>query len=116
MPEDALIALIPLPFSLMFTVFTVLAAHQCARHQSFQPKEKISHLILIVLVPFFGAVWWFEAAEKRKDAQLSREVEFALPRELPKKDNIKLAREFVKAEFVEKGMIADLNVHWDRRA
>ncbi|MFP6899208.1 MAG: hypothetical protein VCA38_21660 [Roseibacillus sp.] len=66
MPEDALIALILLPFSLMFTVFTVLAAHQCARHQSFQPKEKISHLILIVLVPFFGAVWWFEAAEKRK--------------------------------------------------
>lgn len=54
-----------------------------------------------------------EAAEKRKDAQLAREVEFALPRELPKKDNIKLAREFVKAEFVERGMIADLNVHWD---
>ena len=54
-----------------------------------------------------------EAAEKRKDAQLAREVEFAMPRELPKKDNVKLAREFVKAEFVEKGMIADLNVHWD---
>ena len=54
-----------------------------------------------------------ETAEKRKDAQLAREVEFALPRELSKKDNVKLAREFVKAEFVEKGMIADLNVHWD---
>ena len=54
-----------------------------------------------------------EAAEKRKDAQLAREVEYALPRELSKKENIKLAREFVKAEFVEKGMIADLNVHWD---
>ena len=47
-----------------------------------------------------------EAFEKRKDAQLAREVEFALPRELTKKDNIKLARAFVKAEFVEKGMIA----------
>ncbi|WP_239804587.1 Ti-type conjugative transfer relaxase TraA [Croceicoccus hydrothermalis] len=54
-----------------------------------------------------------EAAEKRKDAQLAREVEFALPRELSKKDNVMLARAFVKAEFVEKGMIADLNVHWD---
>jgi Ti-type conjugative transfer relaxase TraA len=54
-----------------------------------------------------------EAAEKRKDAQLAREVEFALPRELTRKDNVRLAREFVKAEFVEKGMIADLNVHWD---
>ena len=54
-----------------------------------------------------------EAVEKRKDAQLSREVEFAIPRELNKQQGIKLAREFVEAEFVEKGMIADLNVHWD---
>jgi len=54
-----------------------------------------------------------EAAEKRKDAQLSREVEFAIPRELNKQQGIALAREFAQAEFVEKGMIADLNVHWD---
>lgn len=54
-----------------------------------------------------------EAAEKRKDAQLAREVEFALPRELTKEQAIELAREFAEAEFVEKGMIADLNVHWD---
>lgn len=54
-----------------------------------------------------------EAAEKRKDAQLSREVEFAIPRELTKEQGIELARDFVEAEFVEKGMIADLNVHWD---
>lgn len=54
-----------------------------------------------------------EAAEKRKDSQLAREVEFALPRELSKKQGIALAREFVEAEFVDKGMIADLNIHWD---
>lgn len=54
-----------------------------------------------------------EAAEKRKDAQLSREVEFAIPREMNKSQGIALARDFVKAEFVEKGMIAELNVHWD---
>ena len=54
-----------------------------------------------------------EAAEKRMDAQLSREVEFAIPRELTKEQGIELARDFVEAEFVEKGMIADLNVHWD---
>jgi Ti-type conjugative transfer relaxase TraA len=54
-----------------------------------------------------------EAAEKRKDAQLSREVEFAIPREMNKSQGIAMARDFVKAEFVEKGMIADLNVHWD---
>jgi Ti-type conjugative transfer relaxase TraA len=54
-----------------------------------------------------------EAAEKRKDAQLSREVEFAIPRKMNKSQGIALARDFVEAEFVEKGMIADLNVHWD---
>jgi Ti-type conjugative transfer relaxase TraA len=54
-----------------------------------------------------------EAAEARKDAQLAREVEFAIPRELDQEQGIRLARAFVKAEFVDKGMIADLNVHWD---
>ncbi|MBZ9766561.1 Ti-type conjugative transfer relaxase TraA [Mesorhizobium sp. CA6] len=55
-----------------------------------------------------------EAFEVRKDAQLAREVEFALPRELSQAQGIELARDFVQAEFVSKGMIADLNVHWDR--
>jgi ATP-dependent exoDNAse (exonuclease V) alpha subunit len=54
-----------------------------------------------------------EAFEKRKDAQLAREVEFAIPRELNQQQGIELAREFVRAEFVDHGMIADLNVHWD---
>ncbi len=54
-----------------------------------------------------------EATELRKDAQLSREVEFAIPRELSQQQGIELARDFVQDEFVDKGMIADLNVHWD---
>ncbi|MGQ2943104.1 MAG: Ti-type conjugative transfer relaxase TraA [Blastomonas fulva] len=54
-----------------------------------------------------------EAAEVRKDAQLAREIEFALPREMTKAQAIELARDFVRAEFVDRGMIADLNVHWD---
>jgi len=54
-----------------------------------------------------------EASEKRKDAQLSREVEFAIPRELNQEQGIALARDFVEREFVDRGMIADLNVHWD---
>jgi Ti-type conjugative transfer relaxase TraA len=55
-----------------------------------------------------------EAFEVRKDAQLAREVEFALPRELSQAQGIELARDFVEAEFVSRGMVADLNVHWDR--
>jgi Ti-type conjugative transfer relaxase TraA len=54
-----------------------------------------------------------EAAELRKDAQLAREVEFAIPRELDQAEGIRLACEFVEREFVVRGMIADLNVHWD---
>jgi Ti-type conjugative transfer relaxase TraA len=54
-----------------------------------------------------------EASEKRKDAQLSREVEFAIPRELNQEQGIALARDFVEREFVDRGMVADLNVHWD---
>ena len=54
-----------------------------------------------------------EAFEIRKDAQLAREVEFAIPREMTQSQGIDLARDFVQAEFVDRGMIADLNVHWD---
>jgi Ti-type conjugative transfer relaxase TraA len=54
-----------------------------------------------------------EAGEKRKDAQLSREVEFAIPREMDQAQGIELARDFVQREMVDHGMVADLNVHWD---
>ncbi|QNG45751.1 Ti-type conjugative transfer relaxase TraA [Sphingobium yanoikuyae] len=54
-----------------------------------------------------------EATEKRKDAQLAREVEFAIPREMNQQQGVALAQDFVRAEFVDRGMIADLNVHWD---
>lgn len=54
-----------------------------------------------------------EAGEKRKDAQLARELEFSIPREMGRTDGIELARSFVQREFVERGMVADLNVHWD---
>ena len=54
-----------------------------------------------------------EGAEKRKDAQLAREVEFSIPRELNQQQGIQLAREFVEKQFVERGMVADMNVHWD---
>src|SRR5580692_2629038 len=54
-----------------------------------------------------------EAFEVRKDAQLSREVEFAIPREMGEAQGIELARDFVRGGFVDRGMIADLNVHWD---
>jgi hypothetical protein len=52
-----------------------------------------------------------EAAEKRKDAQLAREVNIALPVELSKEQQIDILRSFVREQYVGKGMIADLTVH-----
>jgi Ti-type conjugative transfer relaxase TraA len=54
-----------------------------------------------------------EAGEVRKDAQLAREIEFSIPREMSQAQGVELARDFVSQEFVDRGMVADLNVHWD---
>lgn len=52
-----------------------------------------------------------ETFEKRKDAQLAREVEVMLPRELTPEQRLDLVREFVGKEFISKGMIADIAIH-----
>jgi Ti-type conjugative transfer relaxase TraA len=58
-----------------------------------------------------------ERAEKRKDAQLARDLLLSLPHELTPEQRRDLVREFVTTEFVAKGMIADVAVHApDRQA
>ncbi|MEN6623052.1 MAG: MobQ family relaxase [Smithella sp.] len=52
-----------------------------------------------------------EAMEKRRDAQLAREIDVALPRELSLEQQINLIREFCSEEFTKEGMIADINIH-----
>lgn len=52
-----------------------------------------------------------EAVEKSKNAQLSREIEIALPNELSEAECIELAREFAQRTFVDKGMCADVCIH-----
>ncbi|MER9557153.1 Ti-type conjugative transfer relaxase TraA [Mesorhizobium sp. M0323] len=90
------------------------------RSQDFSAKRGVVHSE--VMLPENAPEAWsdreqlwndVEAFEVRKDAQLAREVEFALPREMSEAQGIELARDFVQSEFVERGMIADLNVHWD---
>ncbi|MFG1296525.1 Ti-type conjugative transfer relaxase TraA [Xanthobacter variabilis] len=91
------------------------------RVQDFSAKRGVVHSK--VMLPENAPVAWsdrerlwndVEAFEVRKDAQLAREVEFALPREMSEAQGIELARDFAQSEFVDRGMIADLNVHWDR--
>ena len=52
-----------------------------------------------------------EQNERRVDAQLARDVEITLPRELSRADQIQLVRSFVHAQFVSRGMVADIGIH-----
>lgn len=59
-----------------------------------------------------GTLWnEVEAVERRKDAQLAREIEVALPRELPPEQRLELVRQYVGEQFVARGMIADFAIH-----
>ena len=54
-----------------------------------------------------------ERAERRKDAQLARELEIALPIELTKDEQVALIRVFAQRVFVKKGMVTDFALHLD---
>ena len=57
-----------------------------------------------------------EAVEKRKDAQLAREVQLSLPHELTPEQRQALVVGFVREQYVAKGMIADVAIHTPNRA
>jgi len=52
-----------------------------------------------------------EQIEKRKDSQVCREIEVALPIELTNNQQHELIRNFVQKNFVNQGMIADIAIH-----
>jgi len=54
-----------------------------------------------------------EAAEKRKDAQVAREIVLALPADagITQEDRIELAKSFAEQHFVSKGLAVQLDVH-----
>ena len=73
-----------------------------------------------ILLPDGGPEWmqdreklWnaVEKKERRKDAQLAREITISLPKELTREQNWALAKAFVQQEFVDRGMVADMNFH-----
>jgi Ti-type conjugative transfer relaxase TraA len=83
-------------------------------------KEGVEHSE--ILAPEGAPDWVFdrstlwntiEAVEKRKDAQLAREIEVGLPIELDSEEQLALLREYVKREFVARGMVADVSIHRD---
>ena len=62
--------------------------------------------------PDRSALWNIvEQIEKRTDAQLAREIEIALPRELTPEQMRDCVRGFVREQFTSAGMIADIAFH-----
>jgi Ti-type conjugative transfer relaxase TraA len=56
-----------------------------------------------------------EATERRKDAQLAREMTLALPAELHLPEQEELLRGYLRAQFVRQGMVADYAIHHDNK-
>jgi len=54
-----------------------------------------------------------EKIERRRDAQLARELEMSLPVELSLDDHIELLHRYVRSEIVAAGMVVDVAVHRD---
>ena len=52
-----------------------------------------------------------ERAEKRKDAQLSREIEISLPHELTPQQREWLVKDFAREAFMRKGYAVDIAIH-----
>lgn len=57
-----------------------------------------------------------EESETRKNSQVAREVRVALPAELAHEARVELVREFVREQFVDRGMVADIALHAPGRA
>ncbi len=74
----------------------------------------------VILTPATAPTWctnraelWnaVEKAERRKNSQLAREIELAIPRELPQDAARETVLAFVRENFVSQGMIADVAFH-----
>jgi ATP-dependent exoDNAse (exonuclease V) alpha subunit len=73
-----------------------------------------------ILAPAGAPEWVFnradlwnkvENSEKRKDAQVCRELNIALPHELSSRQRLDLIHTYVKRNFVQHGMVADVCLH-----
>lgn len=78
--------------------------------------------VTVILAPAQSPEWiqdrnrlWneVEKAEKRKDAQLCREINVALPKEFSARRQMEELKDFCQREFVDRGMVADIAVHRD---
>ena len=92
--------------------------------ETFDYRRRDDILDATIYAPACAPEWVFdraslwnvaELAEKRRDAQVAREVQLSLPHELSLDANRELLRLFVAAEFVARGMVADVAIHAPHR-
>jgi len=97
---------------------TVLSDERTGLAFNYSRKRGVLHTE--ILTPADAPAWmqergrlWnaVELAERRKDAQLARELVLALPHELIHAERVDLVRDFVREAFVARGMIADVAIH-----
>ena len=94
--------------------------HRTAQTFDYTHKSGVEHTE--ILTPPQAPSWthnretlWnaVEQSERRKDAQLAREIEIGLPVELTKDQQVTLLRDYARTTFVTRGMIADVALHLD---
>jgi len=90
--------------------------------KKFDYTKKSNVVCSEIIAPAYAPKWVYnreqlwnevERVEKRKDAQLAREIDVAFPKELNLNQSKELIREYIGNTFVNKGMIADYAIHWE---
>ena len=84
---------------------------------NFTRKKEVEYLA--ILAPQGSPDWVYDRSklwntveqENRKNSQLGREVEVALPHELTREQQIKLLHEYVQEQFISQGMVGDIALH-----
>lgn len=88
----------------------------------FTKKQGVIYSKIFVPEGFEDAAWlqdreqlWnaAEAREKREDSTIARGIEFTLPKEIDKEENIRLVEEYAKKYIVSRGLVCDVNIHYD---
>ncbi|CAK6519274.1 MobA/MobL family protein [Rickettsia helvetica] len=54
-----------------------------------------------------------EVREKRETARIAAQIEFSLPKEVSQAENIRLVEEYVQKNIVSRGIVCDVNIHYD---
>jgi len=91
-----------------------------ANEQKFYQVRAERILFTAIMAPKDAPEWAYdrnqlwnhaERAEKRKDAQLAREIEISLPHELTEQQRELLVKDFAREAFVRKGYAVDIAIH-----